>query len=55
MATTKTATGSNRKEIEAKKKVKRIARREKQAASLRERRQKKHEAKKETAAKESLR
>ncbi len=50
MATTKPATSSNRKEIEAKKKVKRKARRDKQAASLKAQRQKKREAKKEKEA-----
>jgi hypothetical protein len=49
MATTKPGKNPRRKEIEAKKKLKRIARRKKQAASLCERRQKKLEAKKEAA------
>jgi hypothetical protein len=52
MATAKPANNPRRKEIEAKKKIKRKARREIQAASLRDRRKKKREAKKEIAPKE---
>ena len=50
MATAKPASNPKRKEIEAKKKLKRLARRTKQAASLKARRQKKREAKKEKEA-----
>jgi hypothetical protein len=53
MATAKPATKSNRKEIEAKKKLKRQARRAKQAASFKARLQKKREAKKAKAGAEA--